>query len=79
MTAILVFIAISAVLIGIITYSALVVSSKQEQRMIQRVKTDKEIDQHHYSSGELFAFETSKELGPEEDDDFNDFDVFEGF
>lgn len=74
MTGVQAFIAISAILIAIVTYSALAVSSKQEQRMMQRVKAVNKLGRHHYSSTtrESFAFETSEELGAEKDDDYDD-------
>jgi len=74
MTGIQAFIAISIVLVALVTYSALAVSSKQEQRMIQRVKADNKLREHYHSLSmyESFEFETSAELEPEKDDDFDD-------
>lgn len=67
MTVIQAFIAISVVLITIVTYSALVVSSKQEQRMLHRAKADQKQPNRHYSPHGSFSFETSEDLSPDDD------------
>lgn len=68
------FIVISIVLVALVTYSALAASSKQGQRMVQRIKTDHQSKKPPYSPAisDSFTFEMSEELDPEKDDDFDD-------
>ena len=68
MTGIHAFIIGSAIAIGIVVYSALVVSSKQEQRMIQRKTFENRFPVQRASSfSDAFSFETSEELEPEDE------------
>ena len=67
MTGVQAFLAVSVLSIALITYSALVASNKQEDRMIQRFKEEKL--QKPFSSTRNMAFETSEELDQELDKD----------
>jgi len=88
MTLLNISIGISVAVIGLVVYSALVVSGQQE-RMAQRVKEENRFERAPYSQrtpGSLytaggFAFETSEELTSSlesaDEDELDEFDEFE--
>ena len=71
MTILSISIGISIAVIGLVVYSALVVSSQQE-RIAQRVREENRFERAPYSA-DRFAFETSEELVDE--DEMNELDV----
>jgi len=84
MTLFSIFIGISVAVIGLVVYSALVVSSRQE-RIAQRVREENRFERAAYSkrtpgslySAGSFAFETAEELTDE--DEFNETDELSEF
>jgi len=70
MTLFNVTIGISIAVIGLVVYSALVVSGRQE-RLAQRIREENKFERAPYSAGS-FAFEVSEELA--DDDEFDEFD-----
>ena len=72
MTVFNLFISISVAVIGLVVYSTLVVSSRQD-RIAQRVREENKFERAPYSpfSSGGFAFETSEELANEDELDEN--------
>ena len=63
-------IGISVAVVGLVVYSALVVSSRQEQ-IAQRIREENRFKRAPYApySANIFAFETAKELVSEDESD----------
>jgi len=76
MTLLSITIGISVAVIGLVVYSALVVSSRQEQ-IAQRVREENRFKRAPYApySADSFAFEISEDLvGEDESSEFDDFE-----